>query len=139
MAELAVSGPLGEGNLADKLRPDPVHAPLGRVREAPGQSGFRPGDLLAGLVRHPDPEPCRQCAAGEYDLCTNGRYTERGVVGRDGYDLTIECSRTAALMLEALCRTAATGTACLIGIPAAGPHPVGRGLQVPNRARQDGH
>ena len=60
MAELAVSGPLGEGNLADKLRPDPVHAPLGRVGEEPGQSGFRPGDLLAGLVRHPDPEPCRE-------------------------------------------------------------------------------
>jgi hypothetical protein len=60
VAELAVSGPLGEGNLADKLRPDPVHAPLGRVGEEPGQSGFRPGDLLAGLVRHPDPEPCRE-------------------------------------------------------------------------------
>lgn len=206
------------------------HESLGRVREAPGQNGFEPGDLVAGLVRHPDPEPCAQCAAGEYDLCTNGRYTERGVVGRDGYgseqwrlqpafavkipdslgecgvltepasiiakafeqighvadqrevwqprsalvlgagpigllaalacaqrgiephvldrvttgpkpdlvrrlggqyhhdagsltggyDLALECSGTAALMLEALSRTAATGVTCLIGIPSAG-------------------
>ena len=61
------------------------HESMGRVREAPGQSGFAPGDLVVGVVRHPDPEPCAQCAAGEYDRCANGRYTERGVQGRDGY------------------------------------------------------
>lgn len=206
------------------------HESLGRVREAPANSGFQRGDLVTGLVRHPDPVPCAQCSAGEYDLCTNGRYTERGVVGRDGYgserwrvqpafamkipdslgdcgvlaepasiiakafeqighvsdqrevweprtalvlgagpigllaalactqrgieahvldrvtsgpkpdlvrrlggryhhdtgslaegyDLTLECSGTATLMLEAMKRTAPAGTTCLIGIPSAG-------------------
>ncbi|MGH2762545.1 MAG: glucose 1-dehydrogenase [Thermoleophilaceae bacterium] len=61
------------------------HELLGRVREAPDGSGFAQGDLVAGIVRRPDPVPCACCARGEWDMCRNGRYTERGIKGRDGY------------------------------------------------------
>src|SRR5947209_4271536 len=61
------------------------HESLGRVREAPAGSGLSPGDLVVGIVRRPDPVPCANCAAGEWDMCKNGRYTERGIKERDGY------------------------------------------------------
>ncbi len=61
------------------------HENLGRVRRAPDGSGFSPGELVVGVVRRPDPVPCPSCAAGEWDMCQNGRYTERGISGRDGY------------------------------------------------------
>ncbi|RTL70004.1 MAG: theronine dehydrogenase [Pseudonocardiaceae bacterium] len=61
------------------------HESLGRVRTAPPDSGFAPGDLIAGVVRRPDPEPCGACAHGEPDMCRNGGYTERGISGLDGY------------------------------------------------------
>jgi glucose 1-dehydrogenase len=61
------------------------HESLGRVLEATADSGFATGDLVVGVVRRPDPVPCENCAAGEWDLCRNGRYTERGIKGRDGY------------------------------------------------------
>ncbi|QEH35923.1 L-threonine 3-dehydrogenase [Aquisphaera giovannonii] len=61
------------------------HESLGRVIEAPGDSGFAPGDLVVGIVRHPDPVPCPNCAAGEWDMCRNGRYTEHGIKQRDGF------------------------------------------------------
>ncbi|GAA1865770.1 glucose 1-dehydrogenase [Actinomadura bangladeshensis] len=61
------------------------HESLGRVRQAPSGSGFAPGDLVVGVVRRPDPEPCGACAHGEFDMCRNGRYTERGIKEIDGY------------------------------------------------------
>jgi threonine dehydrogenase-like Zn-dependent dehydrogenase len=61
------------------------HENLGRVRRAPAGSGFSAGELVVGVVRRPDPVPCPSCAAGEWDMCQNGRYTERGISGRDGY------------------------------------------------------
>jgi len=61
------------------------HESLGRVREAPDGSGFAPGDLVVGIVRRPDPVPCRSCAAGEWDFCRNGLYTERGIKALHGY------------------------------------------------------
>jgi threonine dehydrogenase-like Zn-dependent dehydrogenase len=61
------------------------HESLGRVLEAPAGSGFGPGDLVAGVVRRPDPVPCGACAAGEFDMCRNGQYTERGIKSLDGY------------------------------------------------------
>ncbi|HLI00255.1 MAG TPA: alcohol dehydrogenase catalytic domain-containing protein [Acidimicrobiales bacterium] len=61
------------------------HESLGRVLEAPAGSGLRAGDLVAGIVRRPDPQPCAYCAAGEFDMCDNGGYVERGISGRDGY------------------------------------------------------
>jgi threonine dehydrogenase-like Zn-dependent dehydrogenase len=61
------------------------HESLGRVLEAPAGSGFAPGDLVAGIVRLPDPVPCPNCAAGEWDMCRNGRYTEHGIKEVDGF------------------------------------------------------
>jgi threonine dehydrogenase-like Zn-dependent dehydrogenase len=61
------------------------HESLGRVVEAPHGSGLAVGDLVAGIVRRPDPVPCLNCAVGEWDMCRNGRYTERGIKERDGY------------------------------------------------------
>ena len=61
------------------------HESLGRVLEAPAGSGLAPGDLVVGIVRHPDPVPCSACAAGEWDMCRNGRYTEHGIKERDGF------------------------------------------------------
>ena len=53
--------------------------------EAPAGSGFRAGDLVVGIVRRPDPVPCPACAAGEWDMCRNDRFAERGIVRRHGY------------------------------------------------------
>lgn len=61
------------------------HESLGRVRTAPPDSGFAPGELVVGVVRRPDPVPCGACARGEFDMCRNGRYTERGIKQIDGY------------------------------------------------------
>jgi threonine dehydrogenase-like Zn-dependent dehydrogenase len=61
------------------------HESLGRVRHAPAGSDFHDGDLVVGVVRRPDPVPCGACAHGEFDMCRNGRYTERGIKEIDGY------------------------------------------------------
>ncbi len=53
------------------------HELLGRVRDS--------GELVAGIVRRPDPVPCVCCANGEWDMCRNGQYTERGIKALDGY------------------------------------------------------
>jgi threonine dehydrogenase-like Zn-dependent dehydrogenase len=61
------------------------HESLGRVID-PGPSGaLRAGDLVVGIVRRPDPVPCPNCAVGEWDMCRNGRYTERGIKNIDGF------------------------------------------------------
>jgi threonine dehydrogenase-like Zn-dependent dehydrogenase len=64
------------------------HESLGRVLEAPPDAPVRPGDLVTGVVRRPDPVPCPACAAGQADFCANGQYTERGIKGLDGYGAT---------------------------------------------------
>jgi threonine dehydrogenase-like Zn-dependent dehydrogenase len=61
------------------------HESLGEVVEAPTGSGFAPGQLVVGVVRRPDPEPCDHCAVGEWDMCRNGLYTECGIKQRHGY------------------------------------------------------
>lgn len=61
------------------------HESLGSVLAAPDGSGFSAGDLVAGIVRRPDPVPCQPCGHGEWDFCRNGRYTERGIKELDGY------------------------------------------------------
>lgn len=61
------------------------HESLGRVLEAPAGAPLRVGDLVVGIVRRPDPVPCPNCAAGEWDMCQNGRYTEHGIKGLDGF------------------------------------------------------
>ena len=61
------------------------HESLGRVISAPPHSGFTIGDMVVGIVRHPDPVPCANCALGEWDMCRNGLYTERGIKQADGF------------------------------------------------------
>src|SRR3954447_22433804 len=61
------------------------HESLGRVIEAPPGSAFDKGQLVAGVVRRKDPVPCGACAHDEWDMCRNGRYTERGIKEIDGY------------------------------------------------------
>jgi threonine dehydrogenase-like Zn-dependent dehydrogenase len=53
------------------------HELLARVKDT--------GQLVAGIVRRPDPVPCACCAKGEWDMCRNGQYTERGIKALDGY------------------------------------------------------
>jgi glucose 1-dehydrogenase len=61
------------------------HESLGRVLD-PGPTGsLKAGDLVVGIVRRPDPVPCPNCAVGEWDMCTNGRYTERGIKEIHGF------------------------------------------------------
>lgn len=60
------------------------HESLGRVIEDPSGT-LQPGDLVAGIVRHPDPVPCPNCAVGEWDMCRNGQYTEHGIKGLAGF------------------------------------------------------
>src|SRR5262249_50560153 len=60
------------------------HESLGVV-ERGGSGAFKAGDHVVGIVRRPDPVPCPACAAGEWDMCRNGRYTERGIKARHGY------------------------------------------------------
>jgi len=63
------------------------HESLGRVVDpGPSPSGtLRKGDLVVGIVRRPDPVPCPNCAVGEWDMCRNGQYTERGIKEIDGF------------------------------------------------------
>jgi glucose 1-dehydrogenase len=60
------------------------HESLGRVID-PGPSGFAVGEHVVGIVRRPDPVPCPNCAVGEWDMCSNGGYTERGIKQADGF------------------------------------------------------
>jgi len=61
------------------------HESLGRVIDPGPAKGFQKGDLVVGIVRRPDPVPCSNCAVGEWDMCRNGQYTERGIKQIDGY------------------------------------------------------
>jgi threonine dehydrogenase-like Zn-dependent dehydrogenase len=61
------------------------HESLGRVLEPDPSNRVKKGDLVAGIVRRPDPVPCPNCAVGEWDMCRNGQYTERGIKEIDGY------------------------------------------------------
>jgi glucose 1-dehydrogenase len=61
------------------------HESLGVVQQAPPGCGVSAGDHVVGIVRRPDPVPCASCAVGEWDMCRNGRYTERGIKERHGF------------------------------------------------------
>ena len=61
------------------------HESLGRVLDPGPTGGLREGDLVVGIVRRPDPVPCPSCAVGEWDMCRNGQYTERGIKEIDGF------------------------------------------------------
>jgi len=61
------------------------HESLGRVVDQGPSGALQKGDLVVGIVRRPDPVPCPNCAVGEWDMCRNGQYTERGIKEIDGY------------------------------------------------------
>ena len=61
------------------------HESLGRVIDPGPRSSLKKGDLVTGIVRRPDPVPCPNCAVGEWDMCRNGQYTERGIKEIDGF------------------------------------------------------
>jgi threonine dehydrogenase-like Zn-dependent dehydrogenase len=61
------------------------HESLGRVIDPGPRSSLKEGDLVVGIVRRPDPVPCSSCAVGEWDMCSNGQYTERGIKEIHGF------------------------------------------------------
>ncbi len=61
------------------------HESLGRVLDPGPRSTLKEGDLVVGIVRRPDPVPCPSCAVGEWDMCSNGQYTERGIKEIHGF------------------------------------------------------
>jgi threonine dehydrogenase-like Zn-dependent dehydrogenase len=61
------------------------HESLGRVIDPGPASRLKKGDLVVGIVRRPDPVPCPNCAVGEWDMCRNGQYTERGIKEIHGF------------------------------------------------------
>lgn len=61
------------------------HESLGRVIDPGPTNAFKVGDLVVGIVRRPDAVPCPNCAVGEWDMCRNGQYTERGIKEIDGF------------------------------------------------------
>ena len=63
------------------------HENLGVVQDVGRKArnaGFKAGDLVVSTVRRPC-GVCPQCAAGENDMCSSGRYTERGIMRRHGF------------------------------------------------------
>jgi len=71
--------PPGEGHLVLG------HESLGRVLDPGLSNTLRKGDLVVGIVRRPDPIPCPNCAVGEWDMCRNGLYSERGIKEMHGF------------------------------------------------------
>ena len=61
------------------------HESLGRVVDPGSSASLKAGDLVVGIVRRPDPVPCPSCAVGEWDMCRNGKYTERGIKEIHGF------------------------------------------------------
>lgn len=61
------------------------HESFGEVIKATENSGFAIGDHIVGIVRQPDPVPCPSCAAGEWDMCSNGHFVEHGIKRLHGF------------------------------------------------------
>lgn len=82
-----IVGRSGRRRRSNGEEPSPLvlgHEAVGRVLSAPVSSGFEPGQLVTGIVRRPCSE-CGACARGDWDFCTSGHYTERGIRGADGF------------------------------------------------------
>jgi threonine dehydrogenase-like Zn-dependent dehydrogenase len=61
------------------------HENIGVVEDVGARvSGFKPGDVVVSTVRRPC-TVCRQCKAGENDMCSSGGYTERGIMRLHGF------------------------------------------------------
>ena len=61
------------------------HESLGRAFDPGTSTALKKGDHVVGIVRRPDPVPCPNCAVGEWDMCRNGQYTERGIKEINGF------------------------------------------------------
>jgi threonine dehydrogenase-like Zn-dependent dehydrogenase len=61
------------------------HEAVGIVEAGGGPGCPAVGELVVGIVRRPDPVPCANCAAGEWDMCRNGLYSECGIKELDGF------------------------------------------------------
>ena len=60
------------------------HESLGIIEEVGKDvEGFLPGDLVVPMVRRPC-DHCRNCHAGEQDMCLKGDYVETGIKGLHG-------------------------------------------------------
>jgi threonine dehydrogenase-like Zn-dependent dehydrogenase len=59
------------------------HECVARVAQA--GHALASGTMVVPIVRRPDPVPCASCAAGEWDMCRNGRYTEHGIRRLHGF------------------------------------------------------
>ena len=60
------------------------HENLGVVEEVGKKvKGFKAGDLVVSTVRRPC--KCYTCKAGQNDMCLEGAYQERGIMGRHGF------------------------------------------------------
>jgi threonine dehydrogenase-like Zn-dependent dehydrogenase len=61
------------------------HENLGIVEDVGKRvTGWKPGDFVVATVRRPC-GACEACARGESDMCTTGRYEERGIMRRHGF------------------------------------------------------
>jgi threonine dehydrogenase-like Zn-dependent dehydrogenase len=60
------------------------HESLGAVIAAPHESGLALAISWSASCAT-GPVPCAYCAFGEWDLCANGQYTERGIKQADGF------------------------------------------------------
>ena len=61
------------------------HENFGVVQEVGKHvTSFAPGDYVVSTVRRPCGQ-CFNCENGENDMCTSGKYTERGIMRRHGY------------------------------------------------------
>jgi glucose 1-dehydrogenase len=62
------------------------HEALGQVMNTgKGVRTLNHGDWVVPMVRRACKVPCSSCARGRRDLCTTGKYTERGILGLHGY------------------------------------------------------
>ncbi|MCC6589150.1 MAG: alcohol dehydrogenase catalytic domain-containing protein [Bryobacterales bacterium] len=62
------------------------HEAVGRVfRLGADVTDLQVGDWVVPTVRRGCPLPCLECRRGRRDLCTTGKFTERGIFGRHGY------------------------------------------------------
>jgi glucose 1-dehydrogenase len=74
------------------------HECVGEVLKS-SANDFAPGDIVVPIVRRPCPLPCRWCASGRRDMCSSGKYSERGIVGAHGYFTELAVDSAADLVL----------------------------------------